>query len=495
MIEFTIENMLNLFSSRIISESAKVQLRKEIVRFVGNTYERFRFAKNFLFRNEPVNFYDNYIPLTLKTVDSFVRLKNPSDIFSDHGKVAIVGNAGSGKTTFLKYLTLKTINEDNIIPIYIELRLFDSQRGSFGNYVASLISSIYISELKELFKTEKFLFLLDGFDEINFLQGEKIISEIQQFISRYNDNRFIISSRPGTNIESFNEFYIYEMADLNLNDIEIYVDSLSLSRSQKELFYRSLKEDSYFQKYLTTPLFLSIYIEYILKHENQGIPRHKTIFFRNILDTLFSKHDSVSKLGFIREKQSGLNRDELENIASILAFRGLLMSVQSFSKDLLIKELELIKRSQAMYFENDNLIFDLTISVNILIATNDHYAFPHVLIHEYLASLFIVRLPLTQKKNFFEKVLLKDKFLVSQSLLNFLFELDAQIMVKEYVIPKLEAEGSYSYRGERNSVFEQFIFEQLKIENGYHYTTSLVDRLKIDYRIDKDSDLDELFRI
>lgn len=494
MIDYILNSLLSPISSNILQESTKRKIKNDINNYISNTFEKFRLTKNLLFRNEPTDFFKNYIPLSLLSNNKKVRVVNPLILLDKFDKIAILGNAGSGKTTFLRYLTLMSIREGNYIPVYVELRLFGGQSLRFEEFISKLISDEPTYQITELFKSGKFLFLLDGFDEINYSEGANAINEIQNFISTYSKNNFILSSRPGTNVESMNEFHVYELASLSENDIKFYIEKLNLSNSKKDLFFESIENDSYFHQYLTTPLFLSIYINYILSHGGSDFPKNKSIFFRNIIDTLFSKHDAVSKLGFVRTKLSGLNKDELERIASILAFRGLLTGQYSFSKDILIKELELIKRNQNLTFENDKLIYDLSITVNILIDVDDFYAFVHVLIMEYLASLFISRLPQKEKSIFYSKILAGQKIHLSSSLINFLYELDAQTLVKEFLIPKLE-NFSFSYSKDISDVIvNDFIKFHFQDDNSMQYGgRGLIERLKKQFRIQSDNDLGELF--
>lgn len=495
MIDSTLNKIIDAISLSIMHESSKAKLKREIQFYLSNTFEKLRVTKNLLFRNEPIDFFENYLPLTLQGKNESIRLTKPLEIIRNFNKVAILGNAGSGKSTLLRYITLDSIKRGELIPIYIELRLFGSQNLDFDDFVVNTVTPYSEEELKELFKEGNFLFLFDGFDEINFVEGENAISQIQNFISKYNRNSFVISSRPGTNVESLNEFHVYELAPLSENDIFFYVEKLNLSNNKKDIFYKSIENDNYFHQYLTTPLFLSIYIDYIINHNELTIPKNKTIFFRNIIDTLFSKHDAVSKLGFVRTKLSGLNKDELENVATILAFRALLTSKNTFSKDILIKELELIKRNQYLTFENDKLIYDLTITVNILIVYGDYYTFTHILILEYLAALFIARLPQDQKIIFYKKVLLEDKILISSSLLNFLYELDFQMLLKEFVITKLD-KLTYSYNNKpSDNIVKEFLKMHFQSTENNFSNRSLIEQLKRQYKIDNDSDLGELFSI
>lgn len=492
MIQYTIDRIFNSISSTILHESIKWKMKEEIQSYVNNTYEKFRLTKNLLFRNEPIDFLRNYIPITLTINEKRIRTKNPMDLFEEYNKIAILGNAGSGKTTFLKFLTINCITQEDYIPVYIELRLFNIENIDFESFITRIISNESKDKVSELFKKGGFIFLFDGFDEINYSEGSSAINQIQNFISNYNNNNFIISSRPGTNVESLNEFHVCEIAPLTETDIIFYIERLNLSNTKKEIFFQSIENDDYFHQYLTTPLFLSIYINYITNHSETNFPKNKSIFFRNIIDTLFSKHDAVSKLGFVRPKLSGLNKDELEKVATILAFRGLITGQNTFSKDILIKELELIKRNQILEFENDKLIYDLTITVNILIVIGDFYSFVHILILEYLAALFIARLPQIEKGLFYNRIMGEEKIPLSSSLLNFLSELDFQMLIKDFIIPKLE---NYSFPN-LNSPSDSLVIELLKTK--FEFTSiygyrDLVKKLKKEFRIQSDNDLGELF--
>ena len=108
------------------------------------------------------------------------------------------------------------------------------------------------------------------------------------------------------------------------------------------------------------------------------------------------------------------------------------------SKDDIYKEFDVIKRTTKINFENEKLLFDLTITINILLDEENHYTFPHILILEYLTCLFISRLDNIFKKEFYNKLARNNRIYMSQNFYDFLYELDYKYFTKYYVITLLK---------------------------------------------------------
>jgi len=408
-----------------------------IEEYVNKKYHSLKQTKNVIFRTEPVDFNQNYIPLTLTSSKNNVRLNDVSQFLNNFRKVGIIGSAGSGKTTLLRHIAINSVETSYKFPVLLNLRNFDSQRHTFEDFVAEEISSIYSNEIKTLFGSDKFLFLFDGYDEIDYVEGSDFINQLDSFIAKFELNNFVITSRPGTNIEGIHPLYIFNIEPLNRDDIYLFIENINIPSQLKRDIFNNIEHHPELNEILNIPLFLSLYIV-SYNSRNIELNSNKSIFFRNILDALFSQHDSASKLGYVREKVSNLNKDELEKISSILAFRLLFSSRFEVSKDQIFSEFELIKNTSRLNFENEKLLFDLTITVNILIRSENYYLFPHILLLEYLASIFISRLETSAKVKFYERICQnKNKVYLSVNLFEFLFELDKINFIQQFMIPNL----------------------------------------------------------
>lgn len=433
---YIIDELFKNISSANLSDKTKQIIASEIEEYVSAQHNRLRITKNILFRSEPVDFRENYIPLTLKSETNNIRVTDPIRLVKEFSKIGIIGSAGSGKTTLLRYIALKCIEEASYIPVVIELRNYNFSKLSFEDFVSSQINDKYLEEIKSVFKEGKFIFILDGYDEIDYIQGNSFIAQIESFVTKYSSNKFVISSRPGTNVESLLPFYIFSISPLNEDDIFLFIEKLNMPSNFRKKLIHSIKNEHFLKDAFNVPLLLSLYI--LTFNSFAELPTKKSVFLRNSIDTLFSVHDSVSKLGYVRTKISNLDRESLERISSILAFRTLFSSRYQLTKDELFQEFQLIKKTTPFIFENDKLLYDLTITVNILYVTGSIYSFPHLLILEYLAASFVANLEGQDKINLYERMTSKKSFILSATFLDLLYELDSASFIKYYLVPTLE---------------------------------------------------------
>lgn len=463
------------------------KVREVLYNYLQNLNNKLNKTKNIIFRNEPINFKDNYIPLTISNRINNYRVEDVSVILKKYRNIGIIGNAGSGKSTFLKHVALSCINSSYKIPILIELR--NMSYYDFEQFVSMQLDNENSNDILKLFTTGNFVFLLDGFDEIDYNTNKELISSIEAFMTKYSANDFLITSRPGTNIESINNLYIFNINPLNKNEIFLFIDKINANSNVKHDIYDNILDNEFLGDILSIPLFLSLYISTYNSNNNLVISK-KTIFFRNIIESLFTNHDNISKLGYVREKISNLTKDELERIISILAFRMIVQNKFQVSKDEIYQELELIKRTSEFKFENEKVLFDLLITINILVELDNHYSFPHILIQEYLCAVFISRLDFYEKDSLFNKILINKKFQFSYSLMEFIFELDKYNFTKAYIIPFLEnylKDEIFIYSDVNNGTI-QFIEQYYFDKDSYNFNLErLYTKLKKEYNSNDDN--------
>ncbi|MEN0050175.1 MAG: NACHT domain-containing protein, partial [Bacteroidota bacterium] len=197
---------------------------KEIIQFASNRileyqveeYNRNSFVKTIIHRTEPIQIDKIYQPLFVKEPNVYdedlrdvrISTKNVDELFKNRQFITIIGSAGSGKSMLVKKLFLSTISQKEKIPIKIELRYLNEFEGGLKSYVFEeklKFEKIATDDDKvnRLLESGKFVFFLDGYDEVNSSKKFIVTKQINDFVRRYNNNSYLLTSRPFTNIELF----------------------------------------------------------------------------------------------------------------------------------------------------------------------------------------------------------------------------------------------------------------------------------------------------
>jgi|GEM_PF-6127923 len=207
-----------------------------------------------------------YGRVMIKDVDFYGLLKLVDE--NEHFKsVLIQGNAGAGKSTFMKYLTLSFYGEEDVtlkrliadkkgkinlhrvpfkpcyVPVLIRLRELEEAIKAVGN--RTWVSSFHLSDFlsykyglsfesdfyTDLFRKTPVMVLFDGIDEVpehkklgnlDISQAkaqEWIIRQKKQLIENNSLARVILTSRPNKTEKLWREFEVFEIQDLD--EVEI----------------------------------------------------------------------------------------------------------------------------------------------------------------------------------------------------------------------------------------------------------------------------------
>lgn len=434
-------------------------LKDEIKHLIDNGFDeylkkmrlKFLYSRTFLHRNENLNFKNLYYPLTVVN-DKRKRIKNPNcrNLFVNKSNCAsVIGNAGSGKSMLLKHLFINSYEEGFKVPIYLELRSFNSNELSFKNCIVNIIDSNNLAPNKKIIerilKSGRFIVLLDGFDEIYSNKKSKLVDEIDSFIDSYNKNHFVISSRKNSGLESIPRFNNFIIKELTSKQIYEFIDIQCWLLNDEELAGNikstiKLNRKKEYLEYLKLPLLLSMFI-YTFKNYPE-LPTKRSKFYWNIYDTLATKHDTVSKKGgYLHERKSKLKNDEIELILQWFSMLSFFEGKYEFSLSYLKKKIDIIKKHTRLIFDTNDLIYDLTTSISILKIDGLNYVFPHRSLQEYFCSELIATQSQDAKLNIYQKVLPNYAINSNDSLSNLfllLDENDSYDFKLNFIIPEIE---------------------------------------------------------
>ncbi|HRG89023.1 MAG TPA: NACHT domain-containing protein [Chitinophagales bacterium] len=419
--------------------------------YIESQYSKYALTKTFIHRNEPVDFYQTYFPITIQGNKERVKLDESSwDIFEKSNCVGVVGQAGSGKSMLMKFVYLNTVQTYIKIPIVIELRNINDFDGSIVDYIYKVIFNNRLSPnkkiLERLLDTGSFLFLFDGYDELSLAKKEVVTDDIDQFIDRYSKNYYIVTSRPEANLESIPRFYCYNVCSLSYDEIIGFINKQSDGSSEYNTLSKKIittiaeKGNEQYRHYLQNPLLLSMFI--ITYNNYPQLPKYKSKFYWNVFDTLCTKHDSITKKGgYQHERKTKLQNDEIEQILKWLCYQSYFESKIGFDREYLFRKLKTIKQGLGYKYSIEDLVYDLTVSVSIIVVDGLEYKLPHKSMHEYfVASLIKDQNDDDKKKIYNSKMRNVNMRAINKdfNLLGLCMEMDKASFVKDFLLFNLK---------------------------------------------------------
>lgn len=476
------------------SEEVRQVVKNNILEYQVEEYNRNYCAKTLLHRVQPKNLKEFYQPLFIRQCEkrggksqntNRISTASISHLFKKKQFITLIGNAGSGKSTIVKYLFLNAIEVKFKIPVKVELRYLNDYPGSVIDFIKEKIFKLnrlatHDSIIERLMSSGDFVFFLDGYDEVSSIKKERITKEIDELVKIYNKNYYLLTSRPYTEIDLLPLFHNFEVCKLSDGDINQFITK-QIPEEEKELCDKIIEavnshENYSYKSFLSNPLLLSMFI--LTFQSYSSIPQKRSEFYSQVFDALYSVHDSMSKLAFVREKQSGLSKEQIVEVLKLFSFLSYFDETFIFSNLYLEEKLIFIKsKKKSLTFNNDKFINDLQVAIGVLNKEGTDYTFPHRSLQEYFAAIYIASLnDDNNKKIVYQKIIfaLTDKEQFRQtSRDNFhllLSELDEKSVITHALIPYFTKfisefsldENNYKVIIEKfvslNSVFEAFSY-------------------------------------
>ena len=364
---------------------------------LNHAYEHYSYFNSIVFLNQQKRLMDYYLPLTLTCkIDrsDFYIDSLPKELIDSKKKIVIVDSAGMGKTTLLKYMFLRCVEECYSIPVYIELR---SLKGKIGvldqiqNKFADIGEKGNRELMLRLLSSGKFTIFLDGYDEINIKDRDRVTTDLNQLIEKAPNNRYILSSREEQGLAAFTQFKRYEIKALEKE--EAYQLLEKYGGSDVALLIETLEkpENSQIQEFLTNPLLTSLL--YKSFEYKPTVPNKKHIFYHQVFESLFETHDLRKEGGaFIREKKSGLDIDTFFLLLRCLASITYKFGLVEYSRSELLNHIESAQKAAACRKPNpSDILNDLTHAVPLMVVEGDSIRWGHKSIQEYFCASYICR--------------------------------------------------------------------------------------------------------
>lgn len=361
-----------------------------------NKFKDFSIMNTLVFRNSQKRLKDLYIPLTIHSHvlnKSYKMVGYPQKLLHQHRRVLITDTAGMGKSTLAKLFFIDIIEKKFGIPILIELRRL-SKNHTVLQAISKQLNSVGKSEdpkwLLEMIKSGNFIFIFDGFDEISLSERQGVTIDIQTFISKASENKFILTSRPEGSLSGFGDFLDFNIEPLEKSEAIELLKKYDNNGASSELLIKKLNDSELnnIDEFLTNPLLVSLL--FTAFEYKQAIPFKKHLFYRQVFDANFEAHDLTKGDSYTHDKESKLEIDDFHKMLRYLGFASFKMQKIEFSKDQILKIIEDGRIfCVGLDFKPSDFLNDLTNSVPLFVIEGNYYRWAHKSLQEYFTAQFI----------------------------------------------------------------------------------------------------------
>ena len=444
------DNFLSPFLKRAaeygINNLDKKKFLNGIEDYLSANYTKLRSLSSLVFPGEGIDLYEIYEPLTLMRHTSTSRPHNvvirefPSRLLFSK-KIIISDAAGMGKSTLLRYLFLKAIENGIGVPVFLELRRLRSSKGllqlikqDLGGYFSDISDRSMVSILEN----GNFIIFLDGFDEIQ-TEDDDIIISLREQIDSLRGCKFIMSSRPERTEGMFPDFRVYNIKSLKKEQAFSIITKISKNNAIGikligEL--RSLRNiDSSIEDFLTNPLLTSLL--YKAYEHKPAIPEQKHLFFDSVFDALYEAHDYRKDGVFRRKKTSGLNSTKFRRIMSLLGHLTSYHGKVEYSRTELLKHIKDVKNfASDLDFDEDCFLDDICNAVPVFTKDGLIFKWSHKSMQDYFVALYISNFSSDPAK-VIGKILEAQKFIKYVPAFDMVKEMKPGFIEKCFIIPFL----------------------------------------------------------
>ncbi|OYD99359.1 histidine kinase [Nostoc sp. 'Peltigera membranacea cyanobiont' 213] len=328
-------------------------------------------------------------------------------VANDKQYLMVLGGPGAGKSTFVRKIGLEALKgkkggfKHACIPVFIELKRFASGNIDIKAFIAEEFricgfpspDKFTVKALEE----GKLLILLDGLDEVPTKNLTEAISEIQNFVDKYDKNRFISSCRTAAYRSSFRRFSDVGMADFDDDQIQQFIDNWFHCEADKqaktgekcwELLQKPEHEAA--KELAHTPLLLTFIC--LVYDRSQNFPDNRSVLYRKALRILLEEWASEKRI--LRDEiYQGLHTELEELLLSEIAYTGFESDRLFFSQRDIVGQIKTFLASNLnapQHLDGESVLNAIAIQQGILVErAEDVFSFSHLTLQEYLTAQYI----------------------------------------------------------------------------------------------------------
>lgn len=401
LIETAIKSAWNRVKHFFTDLESKTELEYGIAyeQYLNSIWNKYSRIKTIIYRRVPQDLYSFYECVGVECNNETIDTNDVSNIFKKDNKIIITGIGGMGKSIMLKHFLLNTIQFTESIPVFIELRSFNSYEIkdiSLKETIFKVLKNNGFNLAEQYFEDSLleggYTILLDGFDEVNRDLTNKVSSEIKSISDKYSKNNFVVSSRPCDEFIGWNDFTEMSVLPLTKDQALSLISKIEFDKNVKKIFYKELDERLFtdYESFASNPLLLNIML--LTFNNHASIPDKLNDFYDQAFSTLFNMHDAT-KDAYVRDIRTSLGCEDFKLIFSYICFKSYFNDEYEFSEHRLREYIAKAKEKyENIVFTVDDFVEDLTLSVCMLVKEGLEYRFSHRSFQEYFAAWYTCKL-------------------------------------------------------------------------------------------------------
>lgn len=341
--------------------------------------------------------------------------QNGLEVANQKQYLMVLGQPGAGKSTFLRRIGLEAIKgtrekyQHECIPVFLELKQFNNENIDLEKAISEELENCGFPDpeasTNNLLEKGKLLILLDGLDEIPTAQLDAAITQIENFVDKHNQNRFIASCRTAAYQSRFKRFVDVVMADFDDTQIEQFITNWFQSEEDKRFFigqrcWKLLQQSEYAatKELAQTPLLLTLLC--LVFDDSQTFPKNRASLYDDALDVLLKR--------WAAEKR--IQREPIYQDLTIALEKMMLAEIayKTFEADLLFfPQREIVQQicdflasnlNAPKHLDGEDILEAIQIQQGILVErAKDVISFSHLTFQEYLTAQHIADNNLIEK--------------------------------------------------------------------------------------------------
>lgn len=317
-----------------------------------------------------------------------------SDVIKDNQKLIIVGNPGAGKSTLLQWVAhsyaeqlLTSPQKEIPVPVYLELKWYkDSLLALVAIYFGENNVACDEDTLQDWIKKGNFIFLLDGFDELD--APSSFLKDFKKLMSFSDKNKFVITSREIEKLKELQDrhlqFKTVEVKQLSDPQIELFIEKY-IGKQKGDRLLKELEKHNLINEARNPLMLWFMTLEFQEDEGQKSI--NKGNLFKNVIENHFiAKWESkVMHAEMDIQKNVDLKIKSLSKLAfSMMAEKDLIKIEADKAKEIIDV---FLKEGRTNYKDlRDEILRQLFMS-HILIKAGSQISFWHKSFRDYFAAI------------------------------------------------------------------------------------------------------------